>query len=209
MRSGEFADALGKAATLLPAHDAAQLRIIAELFAASTAATVAATLAKLRKARTFSPPAGQPAMADVLTALKPLADFLSAYGKPAVAKDLQAAATFFQGFSQASVRNFVDEAVAVASRTAPPRPTLNEEVVERHLRRLEQTLGDDPAFTAAYREMDQDPAVGTLEIAALTKRFTDTAVKSRSAALKKILTRHRSLLSSRAKSESRAGRSAG
>jgi hypothetical protein len=209
MRPGEFADALGKAATLLPSNDSDQLRIIAELFAASTATTVAATLTKLRRARTFSPAAGQPAMAEVLTALTPLAEFVGAYAKPAFAKDLQAATMFLQGFSQAGVRTFVNEAVAVVSRTTPPRPTLNEKVVERYLRRLEQALGDDPAFSAAYRELDQDPAVGALEIAALTKRFTDTAAKSRSAALKKILARHNSLLSSKMKSESRAGRSAG
>lgn len=209
MRPGEFADALGKAASLLAPTDAAQLRIIAELFASSTAATVAATLTKLRKARTFSPAAGQPAIADVLTAQRAFAEFMSVYGKPAFAKDLQATTAFLQGFSQAGVRSFVDDAVAVLTRPTPPPAVLREEVVERHLRRLEQTLGDDSAFSAAYRELDQDPDVGKLEIAALTKRFTDMAAKSRPVALKKIWARHHALLSSRAKSESRAGRSAG
>ena len=165
MRPGEFADGLNKAATLLPPNDAAQLRVIAELFAASTAATVAATLTKLRKARTFSPAAGETVIGDLLTALKPLGVFLSAYGKPAFTKDLQATTTLLLGFSHAGVRPFVDEAVAVVSRTAPPAPTLNEKVVEHYLGRLEHALGDDPAFSAAYRELDQDPAVGKLEVA--------------------------------------------
>jgi hypothetical protein len=196
MTPADFVEALGKAATLLAPTDAVQLRIVVELFASSPAATVTTTLTKLRKARTFSPAAGHPAIADVLTALKPLTEFVVLYGKPTFTKDLQATTTFLQGFPLAAVRTFVDDAVAVLTSPTPPPAVLREEVVERHLRRLEQTLGDDPT-------------VGALEIAALVKRFTDTAPKSRAAALKKILARHRSLLSSKMKSESRAGRSAG
>jgi hypothetical protein len=209
MTPADFVEALGKAATLLAPTDAVQLRIVVELFASSPAATVTTTLTKLRKARTFSPAAGHPAIADVLTALKPLTEFVVLYGKPTFTKDLQATTTFLQGFPLAAVRTFVDDAVAVLTSPTPPPAVLREEVVERHLRRLEQTLGDDPGFSAAYRELDHDPTVGALEIAALVKRFTDTAPKSRAAALKKILARHRSLLSSKMKSESRAGRSAG
>jgi hypothetical protein len=209
MRPGEFAEALAKAASLLAPTDTIQLRIIAELFVSSPAASVAATLTTLRKARTFAPIAGHPAISDVLKAVAPLGEFIALYGKPAFAKDLQATMTFLQGLPQAAVRTFADDAVAVLTRPTPQPGGLREEVVERHLRRLEQTLGDDPAFSAAYRELDQDPDVGKLEIAALTKRFTDTAAKSKPAALKKIWARHHSLLSSRAKSESRAGRSAG
>lgn len=209
MKPGEFGNALRKAAGLLAPNDASQLGVLAELFEASSAATVAATLTKLRKTPTFTPMAVHPAIADVLTALKPLAEFVGAYGKPAFTKDLQATTTFLQGFSKAGVRSLVDEAVAVLTRPTPPPPTLKEEVVERHLRRLEQALGDDPAFSVAYKELDHDPDVGRLEIAALTKRFTDTSPKSRPAALKKIWARHHSLMTSRAKSESRAGRSAG
>jgi hypothetical protein len=209
MTPNDFGDALGKAANLFTPNDAVQLRILTELFASSTAATVATTLTKLRKARTFTPTAGQPAIGDVLTALNPLAEFVSPYGKPAFTKDLQAVTTFLQGFTQAGVRSFVDEAVAVLTAPTPSTPTLKEEVVQRHLRRLEQTLGDDPAFSAAYKELDDDPEVGKLEIAALVKRFTDIASKSRPAALKKIWARHHTLMTSKAKSEARGGRGAG
>jgi hypothetical protein len=81
-----------------------------------------------------------------------------------------------------------------------------DDVVQRHLRRLEQTLGDDAAFTAAYKELDRDPEVGKLEIAELAKQFTQTSAKSR--ALKKIWSRHHTLTTFQAKSKSRDGRSA-
>jgi hypothetical protein len=209
MKPNEFAEALRTAAGLLASDDAGQLRALAGLFDASPAATVAATLMKLKKARAFSPTPGKPELGGLLTALSPVAEFVGLYGRPPLAKDLQAVSIFLQDFAKTSVRSFVDEGAVALTVTTPPTPTLKEEVVERHLRRLEQTLGDDPAFSAAYKELDHDPDLGKLEIAALAKRFTDTSPKSRPAALKKIWARHRSLMTSKAKSESRAGRSAG
>ena len=209
MTPRDFADALSKAASLLAPTAGDQLRAIAELFASSPTTTVAATLTKLRKARTFAPVDGQPAIGNVLTAISPLAEFMKAYGKPAFTKDLQTTTAFIQGFSQAGVRSFVDDARAVLTAPTPQRPTLKEEVVQRHLSRLEQTLGDDPSFSAAYKELEHDPDVGNLEIAALVKRFTDVSSKSRPAALKKIWARHHSLLTARAKSAARDGRGAG
>jgi hypothetical protein len=209
MKPKEFAEALRMAARLLAFDDADQLLALAGLFDSSPAASVAATVTKLKKANSFGPIPGRPALGDLLTALSPVAEFITLYGKPALGKDLQAVSVFLQGFAKTSVRSFVDEGAVALTRITPPTPTLNEEVVERHLRRLEQTLGDDPAFSAAYKELDRDPDLGKLEIAALAKRFSDTSAKSRPAALKKIWARHHALMTSKAKSESRAGRSAG
>jgi hypothetical protein len=209
MKPNEFAEALRMAAGLLASDDATQLCELAGLFDASPAATVVATVTKLKKARSFDPIEGRPTLGDLLTALSPVAEFVGLYGKPVLAKDLQAVSIFLQDFAKTSVRSFVDEGVTTLTMTTSPIPTLKEEVVERHLRRLEQTLGDDAAFSAAYKELERDSDLGKLEIAALAKRFTDTSPKSRPAALKKIWARHHSLMTSKAKSESRAGRSAG
>jgi hypothetical protein len=63
-----------------------------------------------------------------------------------------------------------------------------------------------PAVTAAYKELEEDPHVGALEIAALAKRLTGSAIKARAAAMKKIWARHHSLMVFKAKSEPRDGR---
>lgn len=209
MKPQEFADGMRKAAPLLAPSDSAKLQAIVDLFASSAAATVAATLTKLRKARGFEPAIGQPSIADVLTALKPFREFVAEYGKAAFAKDLQATTAFLQTYAQVGMRPFTDDAITVLTRPVPLPPTLKEDVVQRHLRHLENMLGDAPGFAAACKELDLDPDVGTLEIAALTKHFVGKAIKTRPAALKKIWARHHSLMSSRGKSESRAGRSAG
>lgn len=161
MKPKELADALRKGADVLAPNDAVQLRLLADVFDASPGATVAATMTRLRKAG-LAPATGYPSMGDVLTALAPLGEFVKHYGKPALAKDLQAIALYFQGISNAGVRAFFDDALAELSRPAATRPVLREEVVQRHLQQLERTLGDDPTFTAAYNEMDSDPEVGPL-----------------------------------------------
>src|SRR5262249_14950216 len=111
-------------------------------------------------------------------------------------------------FSEAGVQQFVEKAAAALNKSTRLTPTLRDDVVQRHLRRLEQTLGDDAAFTSAFHELDHDPEVGKLEIAELAKRFTQTGAKTRAAALKKIWSRHHTLMTFEAKSKSRDGRSA-
>jgi hypothetical protein len=207
MTPNEFADALRKGADVLAPNHAVQLRMFADMFASSPAATVATTVKRLGRAA-LTPGTEQPAIDGVLKAIAPLHEFVKAYGKPAVANDWQTVTLFLQGFAQAGVRPFVAMAVAALNMPTPIVPTLKEEVVQRHLQRLEQALGNDSAFTTAYNELGHDPEVGNLEIAALAKRFTDVASKSRSAALKKILARHRTLMTSKRKAESRDGRSA-
>ena len=116
---------------------------------------------------------------------------------------------FLRRFGKAGLRPLVDEAIKRLSE--PPgrsKATLKEDVVQRHLDRLKQALGNNSTFTAAYNELEHDTEVGKLEIAELAKRFTETNVKSRAVALKKIWARHHNLMSFRAKSESRDGRSA-
>jgi len=208
MKPNEFADALRKGADVVAPGDAIPLRALAELFASSPSATVAATITHLGKAA-LTPATTQPTISEALRAFAPLQAFVRHYGKPTFAKDLEAVTAFLQRFREAGVRSFVSEAIAALSKpTGRPKPALKEDVVQRHLRRLEQTLGNDPAFTAAYHGLEHDPDVGKLEIAELAKRFTDHAAKSRPVALKKIWARHHSLMTFKAKSESRDGRSA-
>jgi len=150
-----------------------------------------------------------PTVGEALTVIAPMHEFVRLYGKPSLAKDLDSVTVLLQRFSPAGMRTFVDEAIAALRKpTTRPKPMPKEDVVQRHLRQLQQTLGNDPAFRVAYDELDHDPEVGALEIADLAKRFTEQTAKSRPAALKKIWARHHKLMSFKAKSESRDGRSA-
>lgn len=208
MKPREFSDGLAKAARLVAAEDAANLMALADVFAASPAATVAATLTRLAKAG-LNPLFGRPVVGEVVLRLGSLGDFVEGYGKPAFAKDLRAVLLFLQRFAPLSFTSFAREAIAALNRaTIQPVPVANEAVVQRHLRQLEQALGNNEAFTAAYNELECDPAVGKPEITDLAKRFTDRVVKSRAPALKKIWARHSSLMGLKGKSESRVGRSA-
>jgi hypothetical protein len=193
---------------MLPPHVRAELRLIAEFLASAKTATVAAALTKLRKAKTLEPAVGQPSIDEFLTAIAPLEKFAELYAKPAFAKDLQSLVVFLRTFARFGLRSFVEDAIKILTWTPPPPPILKENVVERHLRSLEDALGNSRAFSAAYRVLDTDTDVGKLELEALTKRFVGKASSSRSAALKKIWARHHALVAFKAKTESRAGRSA-
>jgi hypothetical protein len=209
MKPSEFKDALNKAAGVLAPNDAVQLRMLAALFASSPSKTVAATMTRLRSARAgLTLETGPWTIGDLLKGVAPLQEFLKEYGKPAFTKDLQAVTTFLQEFPSAGVARFVHVVTAALNQPTRPTPTLKEDVVLHHLRRLEQTLGDDAAFTVAYNELDCDPAVGRLEIAELAKRFTETTAKSRVSALKKIRSSHQALMTFDAKTSPRGGRSA-
>lgn len=208
MKTREPADALNRCADTVAAGDAEGLRMLADLFSSSPLPTATATLTRLSKA-TLVPTRVGMTVDDTLRILAPLNRLVGIYGKPSLAKDFEAVTEFLRPYSQAGLVSLVDEAKSALSKPAgKPKPTLREDVVQRHLRHLEQTLGNDPAFLAAYSELDRDPDVGKLEIAELAKRFTEDAAKSRQVALKKIWARHHALMTFRAKSESRDGRSA-
>jgi hypothetical protein len=208
MKPSDFGDALRNAADVTGPNVAVHLRALAELCASSPLATVAATVTRLSKVG-LSPAEEGSTVAEALEAVAPLQKFLSQYGNGSLAKDFAVLIGFLQRFPKAGVRPLVDEAIRRLSEPqGKPKPPLNEDVVQRHLRHLEQGLGNELAFTAAYKELEQDSEVGKLEIAELAKRFTETNAKSRSAALKKIWARHHTKMSFKAKSDSRDGRSA-
>jgi hypothetical protein len=207
MKPKEFADGLRESAELLGTNRAKLLPILAGVFDSSLAATVSATVARLEKAR-LAPPAGYPSVGEAIAALDPLIQYLKSYGKPAFVKDLELLTAKSGSLAHASFQAFVDGAIAELTKPPKQRPVLKEEVVQHHLARLEKSLGEDVAFTAVYKELEGDPNVGALEITALAKRFTGTAIKARAAAMKKIWARHHSLMIFKAKSDSRDGRSA-
>ena len=100
-----------------------------------------------------------------------------------------------------------------ATAQAKPKVSATEAAsspqVAQHAKRLEAALekgGDD--WHAAMQALKSDKSMSATHLKALAKKFTGTSVASGAAALKKIETRNAFLETSRAKSASRAGRSA-
>jgi hypothetical protein len=102
--------------------------------------------------------------------------------------------------------------VASASRSRSRRGAgpVNQALVDNYLRRLEAALGDDVAFSALYRELEQDAEVTKLEAVAIANRFMGpvAASTSRPKALQRILFRHRKLMDFMTGSESIGGKAA-
>lgn len=136
---------------------------------------------------------------------------LARFGKPAAAKDLST----FVASLKAHQNTGIDSLIAAASahltgkkKSRAPLPPRND-IVSGYSKRLEQALGDDECFKQEYSKLETDKNVQANEIIALAKLFAHASVKSRPAALKKILSRHESLMVSRAKAAATGGRIAG
>ena len=91
----------------------------------------------------------------------------------------------------------------VAKVKVEPRP----EVVAAFVKRLESNLGDD-AFVMPYRQLEHDESITPDEVVAVARTFTTRKPATRPKALQAIWAKHLALLVVRAKSASRAGRSA-
>lgn len=137
-----------------------------------------------------------------------LISFLRSTGKPAVVRELQELSA-----ALGSLRSVNPEDLAARpaspKRQSRPSPSLRTDLVQMHLRLLEQSLGDDVGFTSAFRALETDANLGTSEFVSLAKQFSFASTKSKSAALKKIWARHQALMTSRAKAAATAGRIAG
>jgi hypothetical protein len=103
----------------------------------------------------------------------------------------------------------LSQAPSSGRRTPRPSSPVRTEVVSSYVRRLEQALGDEQGFLAVYGQLELDASVQANEVAAIAKLFSQASAKSRPAALKKILARHQSLMTSRTKAAATGGRIAG
>ncbi len=143
-----------------------------------------------------------------------LAAFLELFGKPAIAKDAAAISDLLGRLDGKGIRLLADRATIARSTAKKPANRVNEapvrhELVARYSRLLEQSLGDDPGFSAVVAELESDKSITGSEYAALSKSFCLKVSKTKAAALKNIRARHQNLMIARAKSAATAGRIAG
>ena len=137
--------------------------------------------------------------------------FLQVVGKAEFVRDLGSAIDLLEGHSDFDLEDLqsvvptliIEKASRSRSASAP-----NSQLVNKYLKKLEESLGDDVGFPLTFDQLKSDKSARAPEIAAITKRFIGTAVKTKAANLKKIWSRHHALMTSRAQSASRDGRSA-
>ncbi|MFT3731465.1 MAG: hypothetical protein QM780_08595 [Hyphomicrobium sp.] len=139
-----------------------------------------------------------------------IALFLKPLGKPPVVKEIRQLAASLNRLEVVNPDDLTAKAKISKQRSNAHEISVpRSDLVQLHLRSLEQALGDDAGFTSAFRALETDPNLGTNEYIALAKHFSFASTKSKSAALKKIWARHQALMTSRAKAAATAGRIAG
>lgn len=142
---------------------------------------------------------------DVLECTKVL---LQDFGKPAVSKDLALLLPALRLHARSNVEMLVSalESPAIAKKL---KGKAHPEEVAAYNRRLEIVLGDDDGFNAECARLENDPAMSAADFVSLAKLFAMATVKTRPAALRKIISRHKNLTVGRAKKAATGGRVAG
>jgi hypothetical protein len=144
--------------------------------------------------------------------LKAVEELFFDYGKPAATKDLAIFLASLEAHQNSAVAALIEAVAAPSPTKKKPRPEplpIRNDLVSGYSRRFEQALGDDEGFKREYARLEGDEDIQPNEIIALARTFAKASAKSRGAALKKILSRHQSLMVSRAKAAATGGRVAG
>ena len=214
MKSKDFAVSLVRFSDLLRSVSAtaaeANTRQLLALFEISPATSVADVTKKLHPA-TASLIAGNPSLQQAAAPLAELHAFLQGQAKPALLTDLAAVVEFLKANGSLSLSALLEAAPQVLVKPRKPIkvvPPVRHDLIDMYCRKLEEALGDEPGFVSLFKMLSEDEDVGKQEAAAIAKRFTGASGASKAAALKKVWARHHNLMTFRAKSESRAGRSA-
>lgn len=211
MRCGDFKSFLSEFCGALSNAGATKaatcLEALYPILDAQPLKSVASIVSKLEAHENLKQPAGaQYAFSD----LEALRVWFETFGKPAAAKDLSAMLRLLRTMQVGDVPDFVGRArLIILPPLAPVVVAPREEVVARYCERLEAALGDDQRFSLIVKEFDNDAEVSTNELLLIAKRFGLSTTKSRTAAVKKIRSRHQAVLTSRAKSSATSGRIAG
>jgi hypothetical protein len=214
MKSREFSVVLRAFADVLDAAGATVARDHIVMFAAAFDADPTSSVSEFakRRASVREPPhAGSPSLGDVARLLSALRSFLDKTAKKAVLTDIDALQKLLRDRASMEISAFVRMATEGHPPAAPKKRVaarVRDDLVVRYKDKLEASLGDEETFLAVMNELRADTAIAKPEIVALAKDMTGTGARTEDAALKKIWSRHRSLVVFRAKSRATGGRSA-
>jgi hypothetical protein len=216
MKARDFSSILGTFSEVLNAAGAPiagnQIKTFAAIFDAHPTSTVS-ELTKRIDSSLEPGPTGSPSVGDVARLLSALKNLLDKTAKTAVMTDVETIEKVLRARPSMGLTAFVQTAIevcAVPSRTAKKRtvPLVRDDLVLQYKEKLEASLGDAEKFTATYNDLRSNAAIGKSEIVALAKQMTGSGARTEEAALKKIWSRHQSLMVVKAKSRSTGGRSA-
>lgn len=203
MKPRDFSNALHDAADLTSSKG---LSTIAAAFSDSSASTVAA---HLKRSVAATKAAQGASTLEIIGDLQRLQVFVAKYGSAAFAKDLLALAEAASRSAASSAEEFAEDLrLTLVQPSIRVKSEVNQALAAEYARKLEATLGDDPGFQSLFVALNEDKSVGKAEAALIAKLFVGISGKSRADSLKKIGSRHQSLMAQRAKSDSRDGRSA-
>lgn len=151
-----------------------------------------------------------PAIRCVTALLPAMEHCFDRIAKKTLTDDLKRFAKALAPFETWAVSDLTSAVVArlSQSKTVLPRASgaIDLNVVRKYLRRLEDTLGDDPGFTALLAALKKDREVKTPEAKQLARDFSKGAAKSKADAFDLIWGRHESLVGARARAKAIAGR---
>jgi hypothetical protein len=217
MKSNEIALALSQFGDVLHVARAGSaestVRQLTTLFEIAPSSKVADLLSKLEKAVPTASE-GSPYLSEASDIVTALAGFLNGRSKAPLVADLRLISGFLGRHERLQLPSLIAEASSALTKPVKPvKPAkavvpLRQDLVARYSRRLEEALGDENGFASTFRELSSDTEVGKLEAAAIAKTFAGASGATKVAALKKIWARHHNLMTFRAKSQSRDGRSA-
>ncbi|MEQ1715801.1 MAG: hypothetical protein ABL907_07435 [Hyphomicrobium sp.] len=154
---------------------------------------------------------GRPTGHELAAIFAELRAFLTGQAKASLLTDIAVVESLLGHYGSISIVRLVEAAPAVLVKPVKAKkatPPVRHDLIDRYARQLEVALGDETGFVSLFNEISNNDDVGKAEAAEIARLFAGKAGVSKPAALKKIWARHHNLMTFRAKSESRAGRSA-
>jgi hypothetical protein len=225
MKSANFGvllRAFAEALTAVGALDAKnQLLLLAGLFDSAPTANVPQVVKRLRALEPL-PGSRRPTNGEMARLLPSLGQLLEKV-KSGAADDFEEVAGLLRDRGSMELGDFVRGGVellaakperakarqrAKTSKGTAPALPLRDDLVSNYQQRLEAHLADKDRFAADYKDLCSNTVLEKDEVIALAKRMTGSGSRSKDTALKKIWTRHQSLMTSLAKSKATGGRSA-
>jgi len=203
-----FADVLDVAGAPVARDQIVMFAAVFEAHPTSSVSDLAKRIAALRAAGST----GRPSLGDVARLLSALKSFLNKTAKSAVLTDVDAVEKVLRDRASTELGAFVRVAAEAAASRRPTlerdAPRARDDLIAHYKEKLEAALGDEEKFAAIYNDLRANTAIGRPEIVALAAQMTGRGARTQDAALKKIWSRHQSLVVFQAKSRATGGRSA-
>src|SRR5262245_9772022 len=227
MNGREFAETLAAFAAVLSSagagHSEGQIiQDFASLFSGAPNLKVSSIVSQM-EAAPIPQETGTPSLGDVGSSLLSLRRLILHIAKPAAIADVDSVESFLANRPLIGLATFLHAGLEALSskpsrkrnsKTSNAQPKakaaspIRDDLVAEYKRLLEEALGDSERFGTAYRELSSDSAMGKAELCTLAKQMTGASGRSKAEALKKIWSRHQSLMAFKAKSNATGGRSA-